>query len=972
MTDSGPGSLDIGEDAAETSREREPGSGRVVDRLQRRRVQQALFGESSSSFELGRYAITGTLGSGGMGVVFEAFDPELDRRVALKVLRAELDERHTIRLRREAQAMAKLSHPNVVQVHEVGRAEGQTFVAMELVAGQTLGEWMRREPRPTWRECVEVFIQVGGGLAAAHERGLVHRDFKPGNAIIDEEGRPRVLDFGLVRQAGDTEEPSSIRKARTEELQTVPLDVSLTKTGAVLGTPAYMPPEQMDGREADARSDQFSYCVALWEAVYGERPFEGSSMAALMVAMAGGDVRPAPKGSPVPGRLRAVLKRGLAVDPAQRWPSMKLLLAELQRQVAPRRGARQIVLGLGLLGSLAAAQALWPEAGPCEAIEGAPAPAWTSESQDAVERGLLAVGLPYASKVAPRVAEGLERYAREWTDARYAACEATHVEHTAGAQTYELRLACLDRRMQRMSALVHELSTADARVMARAVQAVHALPSISPCSNAEGLQLVIDEVPEGLEATNTEARQRVSEAWALHQSGNSSEGAERAQQAVMQAESLGDNSVTLAEALLVRGQIHHHAWRLPAARRDYHAALERAERTRNITLELDILQQLALLSGREQDRSTAEAWLVQARGKLAHVQDEPRRRIALEYAKGYVARWTGEYAKAIVLLEDVVEDYRTREGDEPELAEVLGIVGAARTELGELEEALEAHTEQRAIASDAGAYGVVATAHHDIARVHIALGDLDAAEENFGRAVDLSVAIYGEGAPTVVPPRMGLAQVHMFRGDTDAAIEQAERALRSLEGENGAGDDMHGQVMLMLGALHMGNDENDEAIRYMERARTFFEGMPEPEPLDLAMIDSNIGDCYRRKGATEEAVWSYGQAMERLRTHAHPGDARWVYPLLGMGILKREQGEPRAAIDLLSRAYEKLDTIEVNPGVRAELEWEYGRLLVETEMDKSKGMELILEGRRGLEDDGQQETTKTIDAWLSECGKLCL
>ena len=197
--------LPVDAGAADPSEGAERKPGQLVDEIQRRQVQQALFGESSSSFQLGRYVITGTLGRGGMGVVFKAFDPELDRRVALKVLRAELDERHTIRLRREAKAMAKLSHPNVVQVHEVGQAEGQTFVAMELVGGQTLGEWMRQQPRPTWRECVEVFVQVGAGLAAAHDRGLVHRDFKPGNAIIDEEGRPRVLDFGLARQAGEAE-----------------------------------------------------------------------------------------------------------------------------------------------------------------------------------------------------------------------------------------------------------------------------------------------------------------------------------------------------------------------------------------------------------------------------------------------------------------------------------------------------------------------------------------------------------------------------------------------------------------------------------------------------------------------------------------------------------------------------------------------------------------------------------------------
>ncbi|MCA9707646.1 MAG: serine/threonine protein kinase, partial [Myxococcales bacterium] len=194
----------------------EPELDGLVDEVDRRRVQQALLGGSSASFELGRYVITGTLGRGGMGVVYKAFDPPLDRRVALKVLHKELDEQHTIRLRREAQAMAKLSHPNVVQVYEVGTVEGRTFVAMELVRGQTLRRWMRQRPRPSWRQCVEVFVQVGKGLAAAHDRGLVHRDFKPGNAIIDDKGRPRVLDFGLARKVekADLEVSTAIRRLR--------------------------------------------------------------------------------------------------------------------------------------------------------------------------------------------------------------------------------------------------------------------------------------------------------------------------------------------------------------------------------------------------------------------------------------------------------------------------------------------------------------------------------------------------------------------------------------------------------------------------------------------------------------------------------------------------------------------------------------------------------------------------------------
>lgn len=313
----------------------------------------------------GRYIVLGVLGEGGMGVVYKGYDDDLDRQVALKVLHSDPIGRHGPRLKREAQALARLAHPNVVQVYEVGEAEGKLFVAMELVNGKTLRRWQNDPGGPRgWKECVGVYLQAGRGLAAAHAKGLVHRDFKPDNAILDEDGRARVLDFGLARRSDEgsadlgESAAGSIEKAKSERLSTAPLDASLTRTGSVLGTPAYMPLEQMKGEEADARSDQFSFCASLYEAVYGERPYEESSMSARMRAMLEGAVRPAPKGSRVPIKLRDTLLRGLSGDPQRRWPSMEQLLHELQALVAPR--ASRIIAGVGLaLAALAGLGALY-------------------------------------------------------------------------------------------------------------------------------------------------------------------------------------------------------------------------------------------------------------------------------------------------------------------------------------------------------------------------------------------------------------------------------------------------------------------------------------------------------------------------------------------------------------------------------------------------------------------------------------
>ncbi|MCA9706123.1 MAG: serine/threonine protein kinase, partial [Myxococcales bacterium] len=372
------------------------------DAVEQARAYDTIFRRAAEPRQLGRYVVLDVLGQGGMGVVLRAYDRELDRPVALKVLHREIDQRHTQRLRREAQAMAKLSHPNVVQVYEVGEIEGRAFVAMELCKGTTVRQWIDREPRPGWRGCVELFLHLGAGLVAAHEQGLVHRDFKPGNAIVDDKGRARVLDFGLARLGGheDDEGGSGVAEelVRSDRVA-APLETSLTKTGAVLGTPAYMPPEQMCGLDADARSDEFSFCVALYEAVYGERPYEGSSMMALLVSMQAGAVRPAPKGSDVPVALRKLLLRGLAVNPAERWPSMEALLEELRRIANPRRW-RWMALGVtvGLLavgGGLSTTRALeWLNrcTGAREQLEGA----WDEARRQEVKAAIVGTGLSYA------------------------------------------------------------------------------------------------------------------------------------------------------------------------------------------------------------------------------------------------------------------------------------------------------------------------------------------------------------------------------------------------------------------------------------------------------------------------------------------------------------------------------------------------------------------------------------------------
>jgi CHASE2 domain-containing sensor protein/class 3 adenylate cyclase/predicted Ser/Thr protein kinase len=306
---------------------------------------------------VGRYVIERVLGEGGMGAVYLAHDPELNRRVAIKLLHASMSSHpeHKARFLREAQAMARVSHPNVVAVHDIVNLDDQLFVAMEYVEGSTLREWMK-SPRSV-RQTVELFREAGAGLAAAHAAGLIHRDFKPGNVLIGTDGSVQVSDFGLARSAdGSAESPAPEVASAPEGL----LGEAITQAGLVLGTPGYMSPEQMLLKPIDGRSDQFSFCVALYEALHGRRPFAGKAIEELMRAIQERKYQPPRTRTRVPDWLREVVLRGLNPAPEDRFPSMEALLQALARdpeheeEQGRTRARRRVRRGV-LLGALATA-----------------------------------------------------------------------------------------------------------------------------------------------------------------------------------------------------------------------------------------------------------------------------------------------------------------------------------------------------------------------------------------------------------------------------------------------------------------------------------------------------------------------------------------------------------------------------------------------------------------------------------------
>jgi eukaryotic-like serine/threonine-protein kinase len=447
-------------------------------------VRSRLFDGREDPLRLGTYRVLRRLGGGGMGEVFLAHDDELDRPVALKLVHARLghDDHFAARMRREARALARLAHPNVVHVYEVGEHQGRVFIAMEYVQGQSLAGWIR-DHAPRWQAVLDAYLAAGEGLAAAHAAGLTHRDFKPDNVLRGADGRVRVADFGLAHvEGGATDPPADTPASDPSGKHAVTLDQRLSATGGVMGTLDYMPLEQVRGGTVDARSDQFAFCVALYAGLWGRLPHAAASLGDRERVLV--EVRPAvPPPAVVPGWVWPIVQRGLARDPAQRWPDMRTLLDRLRRTPVRRRARRRAVgtlLGLSL-----AAGGGWAALAPaplCTPDASALAGTWDEPRRLAVRAAFTATGERFADESAARVERSLDAWAAKWTAARAENCAASRIQGVQSESTLDRRTACLERQRREVGALVTTLAHADARAVARAGEALRGLPELGACS----------------------------------------------------------------------------------------------------------------------------------------------------------------------------------------------------------------------------------------------------------------------------------------------------------------------------------------------------------------------------------------------------------------------------------------------------------------------------------------------------------
>jgi tetratricopeptide (TPR) repeat protein len=772
-----------------------------------------------------------------MGVVYAAYDNDLDRKVAVKLMQARGPE-SSARLLGEAQAMARVSHPNVAQIYEVGTHQGQVYIAMEFVHGDTLRQWLRARARG-WRAVLAVFVQAGRGLAAAHRAGVVHRDFKPDNVMIDAEGRAVVLDFGVAasRRGGAS-------------------GASPGSDGELIGTPAYMAPEQWHGAAVDGRADQFAFCVALYEAVYGGRPFAAGTAAELAMQVAAGAVVEPPRGRG-PAWLRRAVLRGLRPAASERYPAMTALVEVLGRD----RSRRWRLLGLAALG-LAVGAGVAVAAGvadrACSGVAGELAGVWDPPRRSGLRAALAASGSPLADATWPRLAAQLDGYAGAWLAAAREACEATTVRGEASAEVLDLRNQCLATRRRALAALVDTLVEGDARAVELALSAAERLPDVAMCSDAGYLRARVEPPGSPAQALAVAAlRDELARARARADAGDLQGSAAQADAAAARAGAVEYPPVQ-AEALLWRGMMALRLADYPRAADDLQRAFHLGLRAGADEVAANAAARLAGAMSELSAPVTAAAWLDLADDLVARSGDE-------RLAAGVISE-RGALACAHFVCDDAtVELERRLAARERELGPTHPRVGGMLQQLGGL---------------------------------YLLAGVNDRAEAAYRRALAIDEATRGPDHPQLVPLLANLAQVLAGQERHDEAAALLRRAL-ALARRSYGGDHLHvGRLHEMLANVELQRGDLGAAERHARAAFVCYEGFGGEGASRAVRALVVLAEVLRRRGAAAGAAATLEQAL--AREPVPPAIAGRLLAMLAS--VEAEIGRPAPALGHADRA----------------------------------------------------------------------
>ncbi len=880
--------------------------------------------------QIARFVVDRIIGQGGMGVVVAAHDPTLDRKVAIKLLRpSAASSAARARLVREAQAAARVEHENVIAIHEVVSADDAVFVVMELIDGETLGRWQRGKP---WRAVLDAYLRAGRGLAAAHDAGLVHRDFKPDNVLVGKDGRLRVTDFGLVAASGTSFDDAGARKHDSEPPHA--LQTPLTRTGDVMGTPAYMAPEQYRGEPAGYAADQFAFCVALWEGLYGLRPFDAGSLAERQERISRGELAGPRPDRDVPARFEPILRRGLAAAPAARWPDMHALLAaladDLEERTRRRRRTALAAAGIAVVAAATTAAAVLVLGGaadrpaPCRGLERDLDGAWDAARKDALARAFAATGRAYAGEVTQRVTVALDERARALTARRVATCEATAVRRTQSPELLDRAMACLDRRRGELAATV-DLMLADASAtLPRALDAVLALPPLETC-NAERL---LDAAPPPSDPTSRDAITRVradlDRAAALGRAGRWKDALAPATAAAAAARTLA-YAPLVAETVALDARARMITGDTKGATAAFHEAIAAAAAAGDAALGAQLTVSLVEVANREARYGDVETLAALAEASLGTADERWAERATLAAERGRAARAQQQ-------------------------------LDAARAHLTRALELRTKHAGERSV--------LVARSLSDLGNLELAAAQWAAAEALFRRALEINERTSGPQHPDTANSLGRLAVTAKQQRRLDEAAAFLRRGIEILTAAEGDASPSLATMWANLGVVLGDQDKGAEALAAYEKALAVREQVLPPDHPDLASSIMNVGIALQENlGRPADAVPYFERAKAILEKKLGPDHPTLAFALHGLGSARLDMGQPAAGVADLEHAYR----IRTGPGADPALAADTGYMLARARWgagQKARARELAKTTRAAFAALGYPK-----DDWLETHGK---
>ncbi len=924
----------------------------VIDREQSRAaLASKMFSAPKREITIDRFVVVGSLGAGAMGRVYRARDPRLERDVAIKVVRrsalgTDPIDRRQARMIDEARALAQLDHPNVVSIYEVGEVDHGVYIAMQYVDGPTLRSWQQERER-SWSEVVRVFADAGRGLAAAHARGLVHRDFKPANVFLShEDGRALVGDFGLARLVHG---PST-----TDESTLVSADSQRTRTGAVMGTPAYMAPEQLRGEPLDGRADQYAFGIALFEALHGRRPDQSEPSRAQHW----------------PRWLDDVVSRAIAEDPANRYPDMDTVVTALTRDRGAIRRRGLAVTGLVAVtgfGAFMAARGAPPEApaDPCAVAQERIAQVLDEPARARLQERLLAEGGADAEARATAVQRAVAIYAERWTTSRRDACEATWVRHEQSEALFDRRMRCLDGRSTAMAALLESIEQDGDLPPHRIASAAHRLPRLEHCNDTERLlaDVPLPEDPD-VALQVKQLQRRLTAAKVDSDLGRIDEALEQARTLVREAEPLHYPAV-LAAALSLEARQYRERGQLEQAEATLERALHESQAAGNDRLTVQILAALAHEVGAGQERrEDGQRWLAQAQAVMRRVGDDRALLAFLDNERGNLLLAEGRFAEARPAYAAALEG--TLEALGPEHRRVAGAhlnLGNIARLLGEYELALE-HLDQ-AQALLLRLYGPV---HPVVAHTALTRGATfgrqrrwPQAEQAYREAYDAFVSMHGPDNLDVARSLASLANVYLAQDDPSKAREHYRQARAIFESKLRPGHPLIGGTLSNIAHTYNAQGDCDSALPKYERGLAIkVEGQGPRHPGLLTTLDPMV-DCLLRVGHAEQALPLIDDAITiRRELGDEPGEALG-YSLTQRGIAEQALGRSGVALPSLEEALQHYEQDPDEPPT-PRLEFALAQLLVDREPERARTL-----ATRALEvwrTEGEDERAAEAERWL--------